>query len=159
MKTLLKSPGILTPTTQPFTVKASGSYENIQYQVIQIDDAAISWIEENSAYLNELDAQTAMTWIVRLQNPFKKLSDNIQALLDNQARERNYDGILSACSYATSTNAKFKAEGQALVQWRDSVWATCYAVMDDVLAGNRGIPTQAELISEMPAFEWPEVVS
>ena len=34
----------------------------------------------------------------------------IQARLDDWARTRGYDGILSACTYATSAVAKFAAE-------------------------------------------------
>lgn len=79
----------------------------------------------------------------------------VQAHLDDTARQRSYDGILSLCSYATSTAPRFAAEGRAGVAWRDAVWATCYAIMDDVTAGNRPIPTAAELLAELPAFAWP----
>jgi hypothetical protein len=80
----------------------------------------------------------------------------IQAHLDSKAQERNYDGILSLCTYATSANPKFSAEGQAGVLWRDAVWAKGYEVMAEVKAGTRSVPTIEELISELPLFEWPE---
>lgn len=86
-----------------------------------------------------------------------ELTNAIQAHMDTKARERNYDGILSLCTYATSLNAKFSAEGQAGVEWRDACWAKGYAIMNDVLTGERAIPTVDELIAEMPEFTWPSV--
>ena len=79
----------------------------------------------------------------------------VQRHLDEEARTKNYDGILSACTYATSTNTTFAAEGQAAVQWRDSVWAGCYAILADVEAGNRTSPSVEELINELPTITWP----
>lgn len=79
----------------------------------------------------------------------------VQAYLDRTAKERGYDGILSCSTYATSTTVQFADEGQACVSWRDAVWAACYAIMDDVLAGNRPVPTEGELIAELPVMTWP----
>ena len=79
----------------------------------------------------------------------------VQALLDAKARERNYDGILSACTYATSTFPKFAAEGQACVAWRDAVWSQCYAILGAVQTGQRAQPTIEQVIAEMPALVWP----
>lgn len=79
----------------------------------------------------------------------------VQAKLDSVARSRNYDGILSLCSYATSTDATFAAEGQAGVNWRDACWRYCYQVMDEVKAGGRPTPTPAELVAELPVIVWP----
>jgi hypothetical protein len=78
-----------------------------------------------------------------------------QAMLDEKARERMYDGILSACTYATSLNPKFKAEGQACVEWRDAVWARCYELMDDVESGALPQPTVQGLLAMLPTMEWP----
>lgn len=86
----------------------------------------------------------------------QELTSAVQAHLDAKARERNYDGILSLCTYATSTNTTFAAEGQAGVVWRDACWAKCYEAMGEVVAGTRAVPTAAELIAELPAFTWGE---
>ena len=87
-----------------------------------------------------------------------RLTSAVQSMLDETARERGYDSILSLCTYATSAKPKFKAEGQAGVEWRDDVWLYCYAELDKVLAGERGTPTTQELIDELPVFTWPEAV-
>ena len=80
----------------------------------------------------------------------------VQQHLDVFARTRNYDGILSLCTYATSLNPKFAAEGQAGVEWRDAVWVKCYAVLAEVEAGLREQPTVEQLIAELPVFVWPD---
>ena len=84
-----------------------------------------------------------------------QLISAIQSMLDDKAKARNYDGILSCCSYATSTNAKFAAEGQAAVEWRDEVWAKGYTILAEVESGSRAIPTVDELLAELPSFVWP----
>lgn len=83
------------------------------------------------------------------------LTNAVQSHLDSTARTRNYDGILSACTYATSTVPRFKAEGQACVNWRDAVWSACYGVVATVQAGQRSVPTPEELIAELPPMVWP----
>jgi len=84
-----------------------------------------------------------------------RLTSVIQSTLDEKANERNYDNILSLCTYATSPTIKFSDEGKAGVAWRDEVWAQGYVILADVEAGTRAIPTEAELIAELPAFVWP----
>jgi len=84
-----------------------------------------------------------------------RLTSAIQSMLDDKAKERGYDSILSLCTYATSTAAKFSKEGQAAVEWRDEVWAKGYAILADVEGGERAIPTVDELLSELPVFVWP----
>lgn len=82
--------------------------------------------------------------------------DSTQQRLDAFARTRNYDGILSACTYATSTVPKFQAEGQYAVQVRDATWAALYAFMADVQAGTRSVPSGFEDVEPLlPALEWP----
>ena len=84
-----------------------------------------------------------------------RLTSAIQSMLDDKAKERNYDSILSLCTYATSPTAKFSDEGQAGVSWRDEVWAKGYAILADVESGSRAIPTVDELLAELPNFVWP----
>ena len=79
----------------------------------------------------------------------------VQQHLDTFARTRNYDGILSAATYATSQVPKFKAEGQYAVEARDATWAKCYEILAAVEAGTRPMPTLDELLAELPVLTWP----
>lgn len=79
----------------------------------------------------------------------------IQKRLDDFARTRNYDGILSAATYATSAVPKFKAEGQYAVEARDTTWAKGYEILTAVESGARQAPTFVELAAELPALVWP----
>lgn len=81
-----------------------------------------------------------------------------QDALDAFARTRNYDGILSACSYAGSTDAQFRLEGEYCLDLRDATWRRGYAVLAAVLAGTMELPTVAEFIAMLPVSEaqWPD---
>jgi hypothetical protein len=79
----------------------------------------------------------------------KEYTDAVQSHLDSKAQERNYDNIVSACSYAGAPNP-FQAEGSAFVSWRGDVWAACYQIMGEVQGGQRPAPTIVGLIAELP---------
>lgn len=77
--------------------------------------------------------------------------------LDDFAKTRNYDSILSLCTYATSTVAKFKAEGQYGVEARDATWAKLLEILDEVDAGNRPAPSgYADIEGDLPVLQWPD---
>lgn len=79
----------------------------------------------------------------------------VQRLLDATAQARGYDGILAACSYYGSTIAKFRAEANACIAWRDAVWAYCYDQLAKVQAGDIAQPSIDEFIASLPAIAWP----
>lgn len=84
------------------------------------------------------------------------LSAQIQLRLDSFAGTRNYDGILSACTYATSSVPKFSAEGQACVNLRDATWSAAYDILAQVQAGTRPRPSSiADIEADLPALVWP----
>lgn len=84
----------------------------------------------------------------------RELKSAVQTHMDAAVQARNYDGILSCCSYASSTDPAFAAEGSAALLWRDSVWRHCYQVLADHQAGLRPAPSAEELIAELPALTW-----
>lgn len=79
-----------------------------------------------------------------------------QRRLDDFAHTKNYDGILSACTYATDPNPVFAAEGQYCVQQRSATWNTLYSILAEVQAGTRPVPTgYADIEADLPALNWP----
>lgn len=82
--------------------------------------------------------------------------DRTQKRLDDFARSRGYDNILSACTYATSTVPKFQKEGQYCVEARDATWAKLYEILAEVEAGTRPMPSGfADVEPLLPPLEWP----
>lgn len=79
-----------------------------------------------------------------------ELTSAVQRVLDNKAQELIYDSCLSVCSYIDTGVSKFDAEGKAFRAWRSAVWAKGYEILAQVQAGQRGIPTESELIAELP---------
>ena len=86
----------------------------------------------------------------------KKFEADIQQRLDAFASTKNYDGIMSACTYATSNIPKFAAEGQYCVNARDATWAKAYEILAEVQAGTRPMPTSiADIEADLPVLAWP----
>jgi hypothetical protein len=129
------------------------SYADVQMDMFEAD------LGDDLPEYAELIA-TVRAGIVPYVEPPTSVVDIVQAVqshLDTEARTHGYDGILSACTYATSTVPTFAAEGQACVAWRDAVWSKCYAELAKVQAGERAMPTPAEAVAELPEMEWPQV--
>lgn len=81
---------------------------------------------------------------------------SVQQRLDEFARTRGYDSILSACTYATSQVPDFAVEGQYCVAVRDQTWAKLHQIMTEVEAGARPLPTgYSDIENELPVLEWP----
>lgn len=84
----------------------------------------------------------------------KEVTLRVQNMLDTFARTRGYDSIISAASYTASAVPQFAAEAARCVALRDQVWAACYAIMGEVKAGTRILPTVEQIIAELPALTW-----
>lgn len=107
--------------------------------------------------INDLPAEqiatNTQTYINEITN---KIIVNTQQRLDNFARTKGYDNILSACTYATSLIPQFQSDGQYCVSARDATWVMFHQISDEVAAGTRAPPTQfSDIEAELPVLEWP----
>jgi hypothetical protein len=51
---------------------------------------------------------------------------------------------------------RFRDECRAFVVHVARTWSKCYAVLDEVEANKRPVPSEAELFAELPTMEWLE---
>ncbi|NIB43819.1 hypothetical protein HBA55_29725 [Pseudomaricurvus alkylphenolicus] len=105
------------------------------------------------------DGAWKQAWDVRSHTVEEKtilIQRQVQARLDDFAKTRHYNSILSACSYAGSTVQKFADEAAYCVFLRDQTWAKADEILGDVRAGSRAMPAGIEDIeAELPAMAWP----
>lgn len=85
----------------------------------------------------------------------KRLEAAVQTHLDSKAVSYGYDSAERCIGYINSTNPTWKAEAMAMNQWRDDVWAHCAQVQQDVASSKRKMPSDEELISELPPLTMP----
>lgn len=115
---------------------------NIDYQEYQL------WLSKGNTP-EPVDAET----VEQIQ---ARITQQVQERLDAFARTRNYDNCLSACSYAYSTNDKFKTEALYCIESRDNTWIACAGILADALAGTRPMPNNMEdFEDELPVLAWP----
>ena len=80
----------------------------------------------------------------------------LQNYLDTKAKEYGYDNIYSAISYAEEPSVpKFQTEGKAFRVWRSLFWSKVNEIKNQVLAGERDIPSAEEIISVSPVLDLP----
>jgi hypothetical protein len=137
----------------PITPAAQPTFDRRIEKVVEITPAEVegTWTQQWSIVLLDTAEQSVMAAQVQ-----SEIVTATQQRLDDFAKTRNYFGILSACTYATSTNATFAAEAQYCVEKRDQTWSTIYQIEADVKAGTRPMPTgYAEIEPELPSLAWP----
>lgn len=89
----------------------------------------------------------------------------VNAYLKEVVTAKGYDNVISAISYSGETKAsnevaeKFRLEGNAVKDWRTSVWSAAIAYTDKLKKKKGYSSTIAELktniINELPVINWP----
>ena len=122
---------------------------------ILYDDTQRAWRAPSALFVDAAKA-FSVVFVATEAQFIAAVTEATQARLDTFAKTRNYDGILSACTYADSTVPKFATEGQYAVQARDATWAALYALLAEVQAGTQPVPASFDDVRPLlPALEWP----
>ena len=141
-----------TPEVSSYVPSTTPDYDPATHAVREA--APVGGVQQWEVYALPAE-EAAANQASAAQSLQQSIVDATQQRLDDFARTRNYDGILSACTYATSAVPKFAAEGQYAVQARDATWAALYQFMADVQAGAQPVPTGfADVEPLLPALEW-----
>ena len=85
---------------------------------------------------------------------FEIIQTAITKLLNDKAKEKNYDDAVSCCSYYNSSIENFKNEAQKFSKWRDEVWSVCYDLMNKYLNKEIERPTLDDVLGKLPNFDW-----
>lgn len=127
-----------------FDVQFTASPNDIEPHGIELFLNAVSGqFGQVAEYAPPVVIPTALT-----ENDYKRA---VQKLLDDTAKEKGYDSMLSAASYAGYTNP-FQAEALALAEWRSAVWTKCYEILADVKVGTLTAPSIEELLADLPVL-------
>lgn len=92
-----------------------------------------------------------------VQSP-EQIQQDLEAVLnrhiDSVAQTKGYDSRITVTLRAGYPNP-WQAEGIAFGAWMDACYAKVFEIMAEVQNGTRSIPTEEELIAEMPPMIWP----
>ena len=123
----------------PTTKQVAGFDETVESQLPYIQQAIDSGATEITGSWPPAETQ------VQTQD---RLSATLTSAINNGAKEWGYDDIVSAVSYATSTNPQYVAEAEALTKWRDDVWEWAIPSLAAVTPGE----SAGQFLATMPAL-------
>jgi hypothetical protein len=137
----------------PVTLTSQPEFDRRIEKIVELTPVEIAgtWTQQWSVVPLDEAEQSAMA--AQIQS---EIVTATQQRLDNFAKTRNYDGVLSLCTYASSPNTKFQAEWQYGVEARDATWTKLLEILAEVEAGTRPMPSgYADIESELPPLVWP----
>lgn len=99
----------------------------------------------------------------RIKEARERLNIFVLRHLDKLAISKGYGdngvtpmaAINSIVSYINDANPVFAAEAAAFKNYRSTIWTLCDQISKNVELGLRPIPTEEELLEELPDINWP----
>lgn len=99
--------------------------------------------------------KTAEEVAATMDSVIKVVYADAGVMLDNFARERGYDTIVSLCNYSTSADPVFQADAAQGIATRDATWVALRNFNADVAAGTVAMPSTLEdILAVIPPMVW-----
>ena len=118
------------------------------------DGSQDGYIPQNARPATPEEVQAIQNPPLALTDVKARLTGALQKLLDDTAKARGYDSMLSLVSYVASTNEAFAAEAAAGIAYRDAMWAYGNEIANAVEAGAQGLPNEQALLANAPVITW-----
>jgi hypothetical protein len=80
----------------------------------------------------------------------RALEASVQRRLDDFVRERGYDGIAAACTYAASGVPAYRSDALVCVDARDRTWRAFFEATE-----REPLPAPEEILAGLPELKWP----
>lgn len=129
-----------------------GKHTNKEYA-----DLAV-WCNANSATIEDMgeyyECVAIPLHIPTADETKATLLKAVDDYMDSTVQQRGYDNIAKCVTYEGDIDPVFNREGTMAKQWRSKVYRTCYNILAGIEAGYREIPTEAELLAELPKIDW-----
>ena len=71
-----------------------------------------------------------------IRNKASEIDHELENLLDQTVQTRNYKNVESCVGYYNSTDKTFREEAEAVLKWRDSLYATAREILKQVNEGS-----------------------
>jgi len=118
------------------------------------DELFFQTINENDGVWSLVDGDVVkLPIVIEPETPeqtIARLESALDRYLDSVAKNYRYESIRTMVTYDGDPNPKFDAEGKAAKAWRSACYTRSIEIMDEVLLGQREVPTEEELIDLMP---------
>lgn len=136
----------------------TGEFEHVQYQPVPINSTMIpppdgNYPVWNGSYWQLMDAPA-----VPPPPTSDQITAGVQVHIDQTAQSKGYEDGVSLATYVPSTVEMWRAEADAFIPWRDSVWEYTYTTLAKIESGEIPPPaTVDEFISWLPPIVWPQL--
>jgi len=89
--------------------------------------------QDIKAYVEEFNIPVIYEQGPTREEIINALSENVQYRLDQFAKQKGYDGIISLISYINSSNSNYVNDAQKGIEARDQTWGKFYSVIQDLV--------------------------